>query len=270
MKQEKNLPDILVEIIANKCQELVAAKAAVTAAALERRAAQAAPARDMCAALRRAAGGPVRIIAEVMRRSPSAGEIAAEATASDVAREYEASGADAISVLTDQKYFGGSLDDLAAVRAAVSVPVLRKDFIVDPYQVWEARAGGADAFLLIAEALEVALLEELVALGRRLGMEALVEAHGAEALDRAVASGARLLGVNNRDLRTFQVDLATTERLARRVPADRVLVAESGIAGAAEVRRVLAAGAQAVLVGETLMRAADRPGKIREFQAARP
>jgi indole-3-glycerol phosphate synthase len=270
MKKEKNLPDILVEIIANKRAELRAAKSAVTAAELERRAAQAPAPRDMWAVLRRAAGGPVRIIAEVKRRSPSAGEIAAEATASEVAQQYAAAGADAISVLTDRKFFGGSLDDLAAVRAAVNVPVLRKDFLVDPYQVWEARAAGADAFLLIAEVLEAALLEELVALGRRLGMEALVEAHGPEALDWAVASGAHLLGVNNRDLRTFQVDLGTTERLAARVPADRVLVAESGIAGAEEVRRVLAAGAQAVLVGETLMRAADRAGKIREIQAAQP
>ncbi len=265
----EKIPDILAEIIANKRAELVAAKAAVTAAELERRVARAAGPRDFGAALRRAAGGPVRIIAEVKRRSPSAGEIAGEAGASAVAREYEAAGADAISVITDQNYFGGCLEDLAAVRAAVSVPVLRKDFIVEAYQVWEARAAGADGFLLIAEALDEASLAELVALGRRLGMEALVEAHGAEALERAVASGATLVGVNNRDLRTFVVDLATTERLAARVPGDRVLVAESGIAGAAEVRRVLNVGAQAVLVGETLMRAKDRAGKVREMKNAK-
>lgn len=276
-KKMEKIPDILAEIIANKRAELVAAKAAVTAAELERRAARAVGTRDFAAALRRVAGstsspqagGPVRIIAEVKRRSPSAGAIAAEAGAIAVAREYEAAGADAISVLTDRKYFGGSLEDLAAVRAAVGVPVLRKDFIVEAYQVWEARAAGADGFLLIAEALDEAALAELVALGRRLGMEALVEAHGAEALERAVASGARLVGVNNRDLRTMAVDVGTTERLAAQVPGDRVVVAESGIAGAAEVRRVLKAGAQAVLVGETLMRAEDRGGKVREMKEAR-
>lgn len=265
----KDLPDILAEILAHKRAELQRAVAEVPLETLRRRAAEAPAPRDMVGALRRSEGGPVRLIAEVKRRSPSAGLIRTDFDAARLARRLEQGGADAVSVLTDEKYFGGSLDFLGDVRDAVAVPILRKDFLVDAYQVWQSRAAGADAFLLIADALEGDVLGELLALGRRLGMEALVESHDPAALDRAVASGATLLGINNRNLRSFTVDLDTTVRLADRVPPGRILVAESGVRTAADVSRLLAAGAQAVLVGEALMRS-DNPGEvIREFRAAR-
>lgn len=264
-----DLPDILAEILAHKRAELRQAVAEAPLAALRRRAAAAPPPRDMAAALTRAPGGAVRVIGEVKRRSPSAGLIRSDFNPGVLARRLEEGGADAISVLTDEKYFGGRLDFLSAVRGAVAVPVLRKDFIIDAYQVWQARSWGADAILLIADALEPALLGELVTLGRELGMEALVESHDAAALERAVGCGARLLGINNRDLRTFKVDLETTVRLGPGVPKDRVLVAESGIATAADVARLLAAGAQAVLVGESLMRAEECGDVIRELKSGR-
>ena len=264
-----DLPDILAEIIAQKRDELARSMAAVPRDELRRRAADAPPTRDMVAALRREPGGPVRVIGEVKRRSPSAGVIRSDFDPGRLAGDLARAGVDAVSVLTDEKYFGGRLEHLAEVRAAAAVPVLRKDFLIDPYQVVEARAWAADAFLLIADALAPALLGEMVALGRDLGMEALVESHDEAAMERAVASGATLLGVNNRDLRTFEVDLGTTARLARGVPADRVLVAESGVAGAGDVSRLLAAGAQAVLVGESLMRAADPAALVAEFKSAR-
>jgi indole-3-glycerol phosphate synthase len=264
-----DLPDILAEILAHKRVELERSMRDVPLAELRGRAADAPPARDMAAALTRRAGGPVRLIGEVKRRSPSAGVIREDFDAGRLAAGLADAGADAVSVLTDEKYFGGRIEFLAKARAATGVPVLRKDFITDPYQVWEARAWGADAFLLIADALEPALAADLVALGRQMGMEALVESHTAEALERAVDSGARLLGVNNRDLRTFEVSLATTERLATCVPPDRILVAESGVRTAADVSRLLRAGAQAVLVGEALMRAENVAEKISTLKSAR-
>jgi indole-3-glycerol phosphate synthase len=211
--------------------------------------------RGFAASLRRP--GEVRLLAEVKRRSPSAGDIRPGADPVEVARAYVDGGAAALSVLTDRDYFGGDLEFLRAVRSVVPVPVIRKDFLIHPVQVWEARAAGADAVLLIARILEQPLLEELQALARELGMDALVEAHSAEELDRALAAGATLVGVNNRDLDTFVTDLELCIRLAPRVPADVVYVGESGIRAAEDVDRLGAAGIDAILVGESLMRQAD-------------
>jgi indole-3-glycerol phosphate synthase len=213
------------------------------------------PARPFGEALR--LGSRVALLAEVKRKSPSAGWIRPEASAVEVAGWYERAGASAISVLTDREYFGGSLEDLGRVRASVDLPVLRKDFVVDPLQVWEARAAGADAILLIVRILEEAVLSDLLALSEELGMDALVEVHDDGELDTALAVGAKVIGVNNRDLATFHTDLTVTERLAKRIPEDRVLVAESGIRTASDVDRLGRVGADAVLVGESLMREAE-------------
>ncbi|HEX2209337.1 MAG TPA: indole-3-glycerol phosphate synthase TrpC [Longimicrobium sp.] len=199
----------------------------------------------------------VRLLAEVKRRSPSAGDIRPGADPVEVARAYVEGGAAALSVLTDREYFGGDLDFLRAVRAAVSVPVIRKDFIIHPVQVWEARAAGADAILLIVRILEQQPLLELHGLATGLGMDVLVEAHTAEELDRALEAGSTLVGVNNRDLDTFVTDLDLCVRLAPRVPARVTYVGESGIRTARDVDRLGAAGIDAILVGESLMRQPD-------------
>jgi indole-3-glycerol phosphate synthase len=225
---------------------------------IEAAAAGAAPPPSFADAL--AAGPAVAVIAEVKRRSPSAGRIAevpGEAGAVEVAMGYAASGVAAISVLTDRQYFGGDLADLRAVASAVTVPLLRKDFTIHALQVHEARSAGASAVLLIARILTDAELRDLAGLARELGMSALVEVHDELEVERAVAAGAGIVGVNNRDLATFATDLHTTARLAARVPADCMLVAESGIRTVADVELLAAAGADAVLVGESLMRAAD-------------
>jgi indole-3-glycerol phosphate synthase len=222
---------------------------------LRARARDAAPPRGFAAALRRP--GEVRLLAEVKRRSPSAGEIRPGADPVDVARAYEAGGAAAVSVLTDREFFGGDLEFLRRVRAAVGLPAIRKDFLIDPVQVWEARAAGADAVLLIVRILDDALLAELLGLAEETGMDALVEVHDAAELERALAAGARLVGVNNRDLGSFHTDLELSVRLAPAVPAEVTLVAESGIRTAADVDRLGAAGVDAILVGESLMRQDD-------------
>jgi len=224
-------------------------------AELRARAADAPPARGFAASLRRP--GEVRLLAEVKRRSPSAGEIRPGADPVEVARAYEEGGAAAVSVLTDREFFGGDLEFLERVRAEVSIPALRKDFIIDPVQVWEARAAGADAVLLIARILDDALLAELLALAGEAGMDALVEVHDAAELARALAAGSRLVGVNNRDLASFHTDLDLSLRLAPALPADLTLVAESGIRTADDVDRLGAAGVDAILVGESLMRQDD-------------
>lgn len=222
---------------------------------LRARAAGAPPPRGFAAALRRP--GEVRLLAEVKRRSPSAGEIRPGADPAEVARAYQQGGAAAVSVLTDREYFGGDLDALRTVASAVALPVIRKDFVIDPLQVWEARGAGADAVLLIVRILDDALLRELHAQIRELGMDALVEAHNADEVERALAAGATLLGINNRDLDTFVTDLDLSTRLAGAVPAEVTLVAESGIRAAADVDRLGAAGVDAILVGESLMRQDD-------------
>jgi indole-3-glycerol phosphate synthase len=224
------------------------------------------PPRRRFAAALSARGVGVRIIAEVKRRSPSKGAIREGADPVAVARAYEAGGAAAISVLTDARYFGGSLDDLRAVREAVSVPVLRKDFIIDPYQLVESALAGADAVLLIARALPGDALPRLHDEARKLGLEVLVEVHDEVEMAAAVAAGVEVIGVNNRDLATFHVDTGVTARLARLAPRDAVLVAESGIATADDIHPLAAAGARAFLVGESLMRAADPAAALRALR----
>jgi len=211
----------------------------------------------------------IRIIAEVKHRSPSAGVLIDPFDPADIARRYAAAGAEAISCLTDREFFGGAIEHLRRVRAAVGVPVLRKDFIIAPVQVYEARAAGADAILLIAEALEQAEMTDLAGLAGSFGMDVLAEAHSEQAVEKAIACGAACVGVNNRDLATFKVDLAASERLAPAVlAAGRVLVAESGIRTAADVKRLLAVGADAILVGEGLLKSGDIAAKLAEFKGA--
>jgi indole-3-glycerol phosphate synthase len=246
---------ILQRIVARKREEVAALRAG--AAELRARAADAPAPLGFAAALRRPA--EVRLLAEVKRRSPSAGPIRPDANAPTVAGWYRDAGAAVVSVLTDREFFGGSLDDLRRVRAAVELPLLRKDFVIDPLQVWEARAAGADAVLLIVRILEDARMADLLALAAELGMAALVEAHDAAEVRRALDAGATLLGINNRDLDTFRTDLELSVRLAPGVPAGVTLVAESGIRTAADVARLGAAGVDAVLVGESLMRQPDVP-----------
>jgi indole-3-glycerol phosphate synthase len=221
------------------------------------------PPRDFLGALR---GAPSpAIVAEVKRASPSAGAIR-DARPADQARSYELGGAAAISVLTEPRHFDGSLLDLQAARRAVALPVLRKDFVVHPSQVIEARSAGADAVLLIAAAVSEPELKGLVAAADDLGLAALVEAHGEEDLDRALGTDAEIVGVNARDLETLEVDPARALALLRRVPADRLAVAESAISTREDVERVVDAGARAVLIGEALMRAEDPAAKLRELR----
>lgn len=219
--------------------------------------------RDFAGALRRPRMGRVGLIAEVKKASPSAGLIRPDFDPVRIAQAYEAAGASCLSVLTDAEYFQGSLEYLRQIRSAVGLPLLRKDFLIDERQILEAVEWGADAVLLIVGILDDGRLKAFQELATSAGLAVLVEVHDAGELDRAVASGARLIGVNNRDLKTFRVDLATTERLAARLPAARLaggeilLVAESGIYTPADVERLAACGAGAVLVGESLMRQPD-------------
>jgi indole-3-glycerol phosphate synthase len=228
-----------------------------------RTAAEQAPAPPGFAAALRA-GPSVGVIGEVKRRSPSAGALGGGDLPARAAA-YAAGGAVAISVLTDGPFFGGSLADLEAVRAGVGVPVLRKDFVLAPVQVWQARAAGAAAVLLIARILDDALLEDLRSLAAETGMAALVEVHDQAELERAIAAGAGIVGVNNRDLDSLRVDLDTTARLARSVPAGCLLVGESGVRAVADVIRLADAGVDAVLVGEALMRSDDPAAETRRF-----
>jgi indole-3-glycerol phosphate synthase len=250
--------DILEHIAAYKRGEVAALRAAESQAAIEARAAVAPPPRGFIAALERAAApGRLSLIAEIKQASPSKGLIRADFDPPALARAYEAGGAACLSVLTDTPSFRGADAYLAAARAATALPALRKEFLVDPWQVAQSRALGADAVLVILAISDDALAAELLAEAARFGMDALVEAHDEAEVDRAVALGARLIGVNNRNLRTFVTDLAVTERLAARIPPDRLLVTESGIGAPADVARLAAAGARAMLVGESLMRQAD-------------
>ena len=248
---------ILDEILSRTRADLPARRAACPLSVLERAIRDLPPARSLRAALRQP--GRVTAIAEFKRRSPSAGWLREGAQIEELALAYVGSGASALSVLTDQPFFGGCLSDLVKARATVAVPILRKDFIVDEYQIAEARAAGADAVLLIVAALDAAALATLHAASKRWGLEALVETHDAAEAARAVDLGAQIIGVNHRDLRTFTLDRELAIRLRAAIPPDRILVAESGIRGAADVRRMRDADIDAVLVGETLMRAAD-PG----------
>jgi indole-3-glycerol phosphate synthase len=250
---------ILDRILAVKRTEVAAARAARSFAELDGDARAAGPVRGLERALRRPAGAPVRVIAEIKRASPSAGPIRAGADPAVIARDYARAGAGALSVLTDREFFDGELGFLARCRAAVPLPLLRKDFVIDPYQVAEARAAGADGVLLIVAALDAAQLAELAAAARDYGLDALVEVHDLHEVDTALAAGASLLGVNHRDLKTFTIDMTLTAQIAPRVPPSVVLVAESGIRTPGDLRTLGDAGAHAVLVGEQLMRA-ESPG----------
>ena len=245
------MPTVLDEIIDGVRQDLAARTALVPLDELKSRAQRVAPALDAYAALR--AGDGVKVIAEVKRSSPSKGALAIIADPAGLALDYAAGGASVISVLTERRRFGGSLEDLAAVRAAVDIPVLRKDFMVSSYQLWEARAYGADVVLLIVAALDQPTLVGLRERTESLGMTALVEVHDEAETDRAVQAGARVIGINARDLKTLEVDRRTFGRLAPRVPRGIVKVAESGVRGPHDVLEYAQAGASAVLVGESLV-----------------
>ncbi len=249
--------NILDTILDTKREELVTARRAVPLAQLEALARAAGPLRGLRAALARPPGAPVRVLAEIKRASPSAGAIRAGADPAVIAEAYASAGAAAISVLTDREYFDGDLSFLTAVRERVTVPLLRKDFLIDPYQVVEARAAGADAVLLIVAALDPAQLGELLAAAHGYELDALVEVHTVREAEIALAAGTTLLGVNHRDLRTFKIDMSLTSVVAPMLPPEVVLVAESGIRTSADVHLLGAVGAHAVLVGEQLMRAAD-------------
>jgi indole-3-glycerol phosphate synthase len=258
---------ILDEILGHKRAELAAARFGEAPEKLARRAEETTePVRDFVHAITSAP--EPRVIAEVKRRSPSRGEIRANFDPVACALAYAEGGAAAISVLTDEAFFGGHLDFLAAIRRAVSVPLLRKDFVIDAYQVDEARVAGADAVLLIAAALASEALGALRGRAETLGLCALVEVHDEAELEVAVAAGARVIGINNRDLRTFETDLGVTERLAPRVPEGVVVVAESGIFTRSDMARLAASGADAFLVGESLMREADVAGALRRLRRA--
>ena len=256
---------VLDEIVAHKRSELAELKPRRPLPDLIAACRGLAPARDFEAALSPATGERVRLIAEVKRGSPSRGLFRADLDPVAQAGIYAGAGAAAVSVLTDARYFHGSLDDLVNVRAAVSVPVLRKEFIVDEYQLWEARAAGADAVLLIVAALEDAALRDLLHAAKGAGLATLVEVHTAGELDRALRIGAPVIGVNNRDLQTLTTSLDPSLRLLPQIPPGPLAVSESGLASGADVARVVAAGAHAVLVGETLLRAGDVAAKVREL-----
>jgi indole-3-glycerol phosphate synthase len=255
---------ILDEIVASKRREVAEQRARLPEAEMEIRLSAAAPVRNFRAALEQT--GTVQIIAEVKKASPSAGVIRADFDPVAIAESYARHGAACISVLTDTPYFQGHIDYLSQIRARVSPPLLRKDFIIDRYQLAEARVAGADAVLLIAEVLTGPELPTLLTQTRALGMEALVELYDAENMPRVLDSGARLIGINNRNLRTFVTRLEHTLELAERVPRGCCLVSESGIRSRADILRLQEAGVRAVLVGETLMAAGDIGRKLDELR----
>jgi indole-3-glycerol phosphate synthase len=246
---------ILDQIVASKRRQVAATQERVAERELERRLADSPPVRGFRAALLAAPG--MAVIAEVKKASPSAGVLRADFDPVAIARAYAAYGATCLSVLTDEPYFQGRLDHLQGIRAAVDRPLLRKDFLLERYQLLEARVAGADAVLLIAECLPGDELGRLLRDARTLRMDALVELHDAAELPRVLATGADLIGINNRDLRTFVTRIEYTLELAPRVPAERCLVSESGIKTRADLDRLAAAGVRAVLVGESLVRAPD-------------
>ncbi len=263
------LPDILQQIVETKKREVAAAKIAVPEGVLRERCAGVEMPRNFFAALTKQPEGLVNIIAEVKKSSPSAGVFKEEFDPVGIAKAYHAAGADALSVLTDESYFGGKLEYIAQVKKEVPIPVLRKDFIIDPYQIWEARAAGADAILLIAEILTDAMMIDLQILAAELRLTTLIEVHEMDSLLRVRSTiglpmrSYSLLGINNRDLRTFTTDLGNTIRLAEFVEDKQILVAESGIRDRADVQRgVVGAGVRSLLIGETLMRSGDIGGTM--------
>lgn len=255
--------DILAKIIVQKRIEIVQTRHDAQQQDWASRVRDLPPPRDFTAALR--APGRMRVIAEIKKASPSAGVLRPEFDPAAIARSYAAHGADALSILTDRNFFQGSLDDLRAGQQASGLPVLRKDFVIDESQILEARLAGASACLLIAECLAPDRLGELVAYIHEQAMSALVELHDAENLAAVLASGTRLVGINNRNLRTFQTTLDHTLDLVTSIPPDRVIVSESGIRTREDVERLNAAGVGAILVGETFMRAEEPGAKLAEL-----
>ncbi|MFC9335216.1 indole-3-glycerol phosphate synthase TrpC [Arthrobacter sp. NPDC057009] len=261
---------VLDDINAGVREDMEGRKRLVSLAELKDRALAAAPARDAWAALGGASAdrGELKVIAEIKRRSPSKGDLASIADPASLAVQYADGGAAVISVLTEQRRFNGSLADLDAVRARVDVPLLRKDFTLDEYQIWEARAHGADLILLIVAALSDQQLREFSALSRELGMNVLVETHTPDEVERAVATDARIIGVNVRNLKTLDVDRSVFASLAGSIPSGAVVVAESGVRNADDVAHYAAHGANAILVGEALVSDATPRERIAEFTAA--
>lgn len=256
---------ILDEILQHKRGEVDDQCHAVPLAVLQERIAQRAKPRGFAAALRQQSAVGTAIIAEVKKGSPSKGIIRADFDPCDIARRYQAGGATCLSVLTDKRFFMGSLAYLEAIAEIVSLPLLRKDFVIDPYQIYEARAAGADAVLLIAAALAQDVLSELVSVASGQDLDVLLEVHNESELERALQLPVELIGINNRDLKTFHTDLAVTERLLPLIPADRLVVAESGLRCRADICRLQQAGAGAFLIGESLMREANFEQKLQEL-----
>jgi indole-3-glycerol phosphate synthase len=265
------MTDVLAEICAEKRAHVARARIALSESALLAALAAAPPLRPFAAALERhLAEGRYGLVAEIKKASPSAGLIRDDFDTASLARAYAAGGASCLSVLTDKPYFQGDDDDLRTARRQVALPVLRKDFILDPYQILESRHIGADCVLLILAALSDPLASELAATAAELGLDVVAEVHDGAELDRALRLGVRMIGINNRNLRTLQTDLATTERLAPEVPADRIVVAESGIRRPEDLDRLAAAGARCFLVGETLMREPDVAAATRRLLCLPP
>ena len=260
---ESNGADVLQRIIEHKLQEIEAAKQQVSQATLQSRLEEQTPPRDFLAAL--IESPEISLIAEVKRSSPSQGIIRADFDAVEIARQYASAGAACLSVLTDENFFGGKLEFLRDIRNEVSLPLLRKDFVIDPYQVVEARAAGADAVLLIAECLDDASLAHLFGMTQEMGMTPLVELYEPENLERVLRLGPRLVGVNNRNLRTFEVDLQHVVRMRQQIPQEIAVVAESGIFTRQQVRMLEEAGIQAMLVGQSLMEQPDVASATREL-----
>jgi indole-3-glycerol phosphate synthase len=264
------MPDVLARIMADKKKEVAEARSRISIDGLKQRAAQAPPPRNFFSAVTRPKG-ELRVIAEVKKASPSAGVIREDFDPVQIAKAYHGAGAAAISCLTDEKYFQGSLDYIALIKDAVPLPVLRKDFIIDPYQVYEARAAGADAILLIAECLGEPQLIDLLILATELKMTVLLEVHDYESLIQIKSHvgfphpGYQLLGINNRDLKTMTTDLDHTIKLLKEVPDLGILVSESGIKTRDDVKRLQAAGVHRILVGEHLMRQPDIAAALREL-----
>lgn len=266
MAETPEMPDVLRKILVHKTREVAARADAVSRTELLTRCAQQPPTRGFARtiAARIAAGKPV-VIAEIKKASPSKGVLRADFDPAAIARSYERGGAACLSVLTDSEFFHGSDADLVAARTACALPVLRKDFVIDPYQLYEARALGADCVLLIVAALADARMRALAALAEELGLDVLVEAHDAAELERALALNTQLVGINNRDLRSFKTTLATTHDLLPHIPPGRIVVTESGIETRADVAGMRQRGVHAFLVGETFMRAPEPGAKLKEL-----
>ncbi|MCY4262877.1 MAG: indole-3-glycerol phosphate synthase TrpC [Candidatus Dadabacteria bacterium] len=249
---------ILDDIIAHKKEELKEVKKKLPLGELVSAAADAVPAIDFTALHEKTCG--VKIISEIKRASPSKGVIRDDFDHFSIAREYETSGAFALSVLTDRRFFGGDISYLSDIRTHSALPILRKDFTIDPYQIYEARCHGADLVLLIAAVLDRVQIEEYLSLSRSLGMNCIVEVHGEEELETALLVGSEIIGINNRDLRTFDVSLDTSKRLSGMVPEGKIIISESGISSIADMQGLMSCGIETFLIGETFMRAKS-PGE---------